>query len=56
MTLSGQTLRELEKLALEAALRESSGNKKRAAESLGISRRALYDKIKSLGVGSDEGI
>ena len=39
-------LDKLEKFALEEALRESKGNKSRAAEMLGISRDTLYRKLK----------
>lgn len=39
-------LDKLEKYALEEALRESKGNKSKAAEMLGISRDTLYRKLK----------
>lgn len=39
-------LDKLEKFALEEALRESKGNKSKAAEMLGISRDTLYRKLK----------
>lgn len=39
-------LDKLEKYALEQALRESKGNKSRAAEMLGVSRDTLYRKLK----------
>jgi len=39
-------LDKLEKFALEQALRESNGNKSRAAEMLGVSRDTLYRKLK----------
>lgn len=39
-------LDKLEKFALEQALRESKGNKSKAAEKLGISRDTLYRKLK----------
>lgn len=40
------TLDELEKLAIEAALRHASGNVKEAAQKLGIDRSTMYEKIK----------
>jgi DNA-binding NtrC family response regulator len=44
---SGMTMAEVEKAAIEAALREYRGNRRRAAEVLGIGERTLYRKIKS---------
>ncbi len=44
------TLAELEKRAIEQALVDSDGNRKEAAESLGIGLRTLYDKIKKYGL------
>ncbi len=43
----GMTMAEVEKAAIEAALRESRGNRRRAAEVLGIGERTLYRKIKA---------
>ncbi len=43
-------LRENERQAILAALEQTGGNKSRAAELLGISRRALHYKIKEYGV------
>ncbi len=43
-------LDKLEKYALEEALRESKGNKSKAAEMLGISRDTLYRKLKIFGI------
>lgn len=43
-------LDKLEKFALEEALRESKGNKSRAAEMLGISRDTLYRKLKLFNI------
>ncbi len=40
----------MERQMLLDALRSAQGNKKRAAEALGISRPALYDKIKKYGI------
>jgi DNA-binding NtrC family response regulator len=39
-------LREMEKRAIETAIRRTDGNIKRAAEILGIDRSSLYDRIK----------
>ncbi len=47
-----QTLEEVEKQTLIDALRKSGGNKKRAAEILGIHRPTLYAKLKRFGLAS----
>ena len=39
------TLRDLEMMAIEAALQRHSGNKSKAAEELGISLKTLYNKL-----------
>ncbi|MDQ2669746.1 MAG: sigma-54 dependent transcriptional regulator, partial [Gemmatimonadota bacterium] len=44
---SGMTMADVERAAIEAALRESNGNRRRAAERLGIGERTLYRKIKA---------
>jgi DNA-binding NtrC family response regulator len=44
---SGMTMAEVEKAAIQAALREYRGNRRRAAEVLGIGERTLYRKIKA---------
>lgn len=44
---SGMTMAEVEKAAIEAALMEYRGNRRRAAEVLGIGERTLYRKIKA---------
>jgi len=43
------TLEELERLHIERVLAHTSGNKKRAAEMLGIERCTLYSKLKAYG-------
>ncbi len=47
---SPRTLEEWERLAIESALRETSGNRKKAADVLGISRRAIQYKVKKYGL------
>ncbi len=41
----GMTLKNVEKLVIQETIALTGGNRKRAAEILGISRRALYNKI-----------
>ncbi len=47
---SGMTMSEVERAAIEAALEETNGNRRRAAEKLGIGERTLYRKIKEFGL------
>jgi DNA-binding NtrC family response regulator len=42
----GMTMEDLERNAIELALRRNDGNRRKAAESLGIGERTLYRKIK----------
>ena len=42
----GMTMAEIERAAIQSALRETKGNRRRAAEMLGIGERTLYRKIK----------
>jgi two-component system nitrogen regulation response regulator GlnG len=44
---SGMTMADVEKAAIQAALEESRGNRRQAAEVLGIGERTLYRKIKA---------
>ncbi len=46
----GMTMAEVEKAAIEAALNETRGNRRRAAERLDIGERTLYRKIKQYGL------
>src|SRR6058998_3446640 len=43
----GMTMADVERAAIEAALRESQGNRRKAAEVLGIGERTLYRKLKA---------
>lgn len=47
------SLEQLEKFAIEQALRIAEGNKTRAAEMLGISRDSLYRKISQYGISEE---
>ena len=47
---SGMTMSQVEQAAIEAALEETGGNRRRAAERLGIGERTLYRKIKEFGL------
>ncbi len=46
----GMTMAEIERGAIEAALRETDGNRRRAAELLGIGERTLYRKLREYGI------
>jgi DNA-binding NtrC family response regulator len=46
----GTRMEEVERRVIEAALKESRGNRRRAAEMLGIGERTLYRKIKEYRV------
>jgi len=43
---SGMTMTDVERAAIEAVLRETNGNRRRASEILGIGERTLYRKLK----------
>jgi transcriptional regulator with PAS, ATPase and Fis domain len=45
------SLEHIERTAIREALNRSGGNRRRAADSLGISERTLYRKIKEYGLG-----
>jgi DNA-binding NtrC family response regulator len=48
---SGMTMADVEKATIEAALKESKGNRRQAAAKLGIGERTLYRKIKEFALG-----
>jgi two-component system response regulator AtoC len=48
--IAGGTMEEIERGAIERALSEAGGNRRRAAERLGIGERTLYDKLKRYGI------
>jgi DNA-binding NtrC family response regulator len=47
----GMTMAEVERAAIESALKDSGGNRRKTAEKLGIGERTLYRKIKEFGLG-----
>jgi DNA-binding NtrC family response regulator len=50
----GMSMAEIERAAIEAALKETRGNRRRAAEMLGIGERTLYRKLREYQM--DEGV
>ncbi|WP_338866665.1 sigma-54 dependent transcriptional regulator [Myxococcus stipitatus] len=48
--LPDKTLEELERMAIEQAIAAEGGNRKRAAQRLGIGLRTLYDKLRRYGM------
>ncbi len=48
--LSGKTLEEIEKAAIQATLKSCAGNKTEAAKQLGIAYSTLYEKMKKYGI------
>jgi len=46
--LPGMTMAQIERAVIEATLRETRGNRRRAAELLGIGERTLYRKIREI--------
>jgi DNA-binding NtrC family response regulator len=51
----GMTMAQIERAAIEAALRETRGNRRKAAELLDIGERTLYRKLKQyeIPIGPD---
>jgi DNA-binding NtrC family response regulator len=55
VTLSpGMTMAEIERAAIEAALRDTRGNRRKAAEMLAIGERTLYRKLRDYGIAPEE--
>jgi DNA-binding NtrC family response regulator len=51
----GMTMAEIERMAIQAALRDSAGNRRKAADLLGIGERTLYRKLREYeGQGDGE--
>ena len=46
----GMTMSEVERAAIDAALRQMHGNRRKAAENLGIGERTLYRKLKEYAI------
>jgi len=51
--MPGTTMAEIEQRAIGAALRETRGNRRKAAEMLGIGERTLYRKLKEQPLGEE---
>jgi len=51
----GMTMAQIERAVIEATLRETRGNRRRAAELLGIGERTLYRKIREIEAGELDG-
>ena len=47
---SGMTMADVERAAIEGALKDSGGNRRKAAGALGLGERTLYRKIKEYGL------
>src|SRR5436190_6392965 len=47
---AGMSMSDVEKAAIDAALRETHGNRRKAAENLGIGERTLYRKLKEYAI------
>jgi DNA-binding NtrC family response regulator len=50
----GMRMSEIERLVIEAALRETKGNRRKAADMLGIGERTLYRKLKEYKIPDGE--
>jgi DNA-binding NtrC family response regulator len=55
LTLSpGMTMADIERAAIEATLRDTRGNRRKAAEILDIGERTLYRKLRDYGIAPEE--
>jgi DNA-binding NtrC family response regulator len=52
----GMSMADVERAAIEAALAQTRGNRRKAAEMLGIGERTLYRKLKGYGASEEEPI
>ena len=50
----GMTMAQIERAAIELALRETRGNRRKAAEILDIGERTLYRKLRDYGIAPEE--
>jgi DNA-binding NtrC family response regulator len=50
----GMTMAEIERAAIEAALRDTRGNRRKAAEMLAIGERTLYRKLRDYGIAPED--
>jgi DNA-binding NtrC family response regulator len=46
----GMTMAEIEKVAITSALAATKGNRRKAAEMLGIGERTMYRKLRDYGI------
>src|SRR5688500_5528362 len=51
----GMTMAEIERSAIEAALKETRGNRRKAADMLEIGERTLYRKLREYNIGTEAG-
>jgi DNA-binding NtrC family response regulator len=47
---TGMSMSDVERAAIDAALRATHGNRRKAAETLGIGERTLYRKLKEYAI------
>jgi DNA-binding NtrC family response regulator len=53
MLAPGMTMGQIERAAIEGALRETRGNRRKAAEILDIGERTLYRKLRDYGIAPE---